>query len=70
MVADEARTARVKLDFLPPGRHRATVWEDGEAARELKRSVRIVQRGDVLTLRQAAAGGAAVVLEPVSRPAP
>jgi alpha-glucosidase len=67
MVADEARTARVKLDFLPPGKHRATVWEDGEVARELKRSVRVVQRGDVLTLRQAAAGGAAVVLEPVSQ---
>jgi alpha-glucosidase len=70
MVADEARTARVKLDFLPPGKHRATVWEDGDVARELKRSVRTVQRGDVLTLRQAAAGGAAVVLEPLPQPAP
>ena len=65
MTADEARTARVKLDFLPPGRYRATVWEDGETVRELRRSLRTVSRGDVLTLRQAAAGGAAVVLEPV-----
>jgi alpha-glucosidase len=65
MTADEARTARVKLEFLPPGKYRATVWEDGEVARELKRSTRTVRRGDVLTLRQAVAGGAAVVLEPL-----
>ena len=68
MTGDEARTARVKLDFLPPGRWRATVWEDGELARELKRSVRTVHRGDVLTLRLAAAGGAAVILEPAAAP--
>jgi len=65
MTGDEARTARVPLDFLPPGRWRATVWEDGEVARELRRSVRTVRRGDVLTLRLAAAGGAAVILEPL-----
>lgn len=64
MTGDEARTARVPLDFLPPGRWRATAWEDGALARELKRSVRTVRRGDVLTLRLAAAGGAAVILEP------
>lgn len=73
MTADEARTARVPLRFLPPGRYRATLWEDGEVARELRRSVRTVRHGDVLTLRLAPAGGAAVVLEPlpraVSRPA-
>ncbi|HJV69347.1 glycoside hydrolase family 97 protein [Ideonella sp.] len=71
MTSDEARTARVKLDFLPAGpAYRATVWEDGEVARELKRSVRTVRRGDVLTLRQAPAGGAAVVLDPLSQSAP
>jgi len=67
MTADEARTARVPLRFLPPGEYRATVWEDGEVTRELRRSVRTVKRGDVLTLRLAAAGGAAVVLEPLPR---
>jgi alpha-glucosidase len=65
MTGDEARAARVPLDFLPPGRWRATVWEDGEVARELRRSVRSVRRGDVLVLRLAAAGGAAVILEPL-----
>jgi alpha-glucosidase len=70
MTADEARTARVKLDFLPAGSFRASVWEDGDVARELKRSVRTVKRGDVLTLRLASTGGAAVVLEPLPRSAP
>jgi alpha-glucosidase len=64
MTADEARTERVPLGFLPPGRWRATMWEDGEVARELRRSVRTVSRTDVLTLRLAPAGGAAVILEP------
>ncbi|NRF71661.1 glycoside hydrolase family 97 protein [Aquincola sp. S2] len=68
MTGDEARTQRVPLNFLPPGAYRATVWEDGEVARELRRSVRTVKRGDVLTLRLASAGGAAVVLEPLPRP--
>jgi alpha-glucosidase len=64
MTGDEARIERVPLGFLPPGRWRATVWEDGDVTREVKRSVRMVRRGDVLTLRLAAAGGAAVILEP------
>ncbi|WP_284614972.1 glycoside hydrolase family 97 protein [Aquabacterium humicola] len=72
--SDEACTQRVPLDFLPPGPYRATAWEDGEVARELRRSVRTVKRGDVLTLRLAPTGGAAVVLEPLpgtaARPAP
>ncbi len=64
MTADQARSERVPLGFLPPGRWRATVWQDGDTPRELRRSVRIVTRADVLTLRLAAAGGAAVILEP------
>jgi alpha-glucosidase len=64
MTGDESRTARVPLAFLPPGRWRATVWEDGALARELRRSVRTVSRRDVLTLTLAPAGGAAVILEP------
>ncbi len=64
MTADEARTERVPLGFLSPGRLRATVWQDGDTPRELRHSVRTVSRSDVLKLRLAAAGGATVILEP------
>ena len=64
MTADEARTTRVSLDFLPAGRYQAIVWEDGKAPDELRRSERIVTARDTLALRLAVAGGAAVVLEP------
>jgi alpha-glucosidase len=70
MTADEARTERVSLRFLPPGKYRATVWQDGAAPNEVKRSERTVTRADTLALQLAAAGGAAVVLEPLTRPAP
>ena len=64
MTADQARTAQVPLHFLGAGRWHATVWQDGDAAREVRRSERSVTRKDVLSLPLAAAGGAAVVLEP------
>ncbi|HEY1138890.1 MAG TPA: glycoside hydrolase family 97 protein [Lysobacter sp.] len=64
MTADEARTERVPLKFLPAGRYRATVWEDGDAPDQVQRSERIVTARDALTLRLSAAGGAAVMLEP------
>jgi alpha-glucosidase len=70
MTSDEARTERVSLRFLPPGTYRATVWQDGAAPNEVKRSERTVTRADTLALQLAAAGGAAVVLEPLTRPAP
>ncbi|MDR6842661.1 glycoside hydrolase family 97 protein [Pseudoxanthomonas sacheonensis] len=63
MTADEARTARVPLSFLPAGNYRATVWEDGEALDQVKRSERIVTTRDTLALRLSSAGGAAVILE-------
>jgi alpha-glucosidase len=63
MTADEARTTRVPLGFLPKGNYRATVWEDGKAPDEVRRSERIVTASDVLALRLSPAGGAAVVLE-------
>jgi alpha-glucosidase len=69
MTADEARTETVSLRFLPPGKYRATVWQDGAAPNEVKRSERTVTRADKLLLQLAAAGGAAVVLEPLPRPA-
>ncbi|HEY9027451.1 MAG TPA: glycoside hydrolase family 97 catalytic domain-containing protein, partial [Burkholderiaceae bacterium] len=65
MTADEARTERVALGFLAPGKYRATVWQDGDTPRALMRRERTVSRGDVLSLTLAAGGGAAVILEPV-----
>jgi alpha-glucosidase len=66
MTADQARTTRVSLRFLPAGNYRATVWEDGKAPDEVRRSERIVTARDALALRLSPAGGAAVVLEPSS----
>ena len=67
MTADDARTARVPLSFLPKGRYRATVWEDGNAPDEVRRSERIVTAREVLSLRLSPAGGAAVILEPADQ---
>ncbi len=64
MTAEQARTASVSLSFLPKGRYRATVWEDGDAPDQVRRSERIVTARDTLVLRQSPAGGAAVILEP------
>jgi alpha-glucosidase len=62
--AKEGRSERVSLGFLPAGRYRATVWEDGGTPNEVKRVEREVKAGGVLTLRLASGGGAAVILEP------
>jgi alpha-glucosidase len=68
MTGDEARTQTVSLGFLPAGNWRATIWQDGEVVREVRRTERKVTRKDVLSLPLAAAGGAAVVLEPLLAP--
>ncbi len=60
------RVERVPLRFLPAGRYRATVWEDGATPNELRRVEREVTAKDELALRLAPAGGAAVVLEPIN----
>lgn len=65
MTGDQARTQKVSLGFLPAGNWRATIWQDGEVVREVRRTERKVTRKDVLSLSLAAAGGAAVVLEPL-----
>lgn len=64
MTADESRTQKVPLSFLPRGKYRATLWEDGATLDDLRRTERTVTSRDVLTLRQSSAGGAAVMLEP------
>ncbi|HEX6706208.1 MAG TPA: glycoside hydrolase family 97 protein [Albitalea sp.] len=65
MTSDEARPERVPLRFLPPGRWRATIWEDGDTTHALRRSERIVTRADALVLKLALAGGSVVILEPM-----
>jgi alpha-glucosidase len=64
MAAGEARAERVPLRFLAPGKYRASVWQDGDTPGAVLRSERIVSPEDVLELQLAAAGGAAVILEP------
>jgi alpha-glucosidase len=64
MSADEATTTkRVKLDFLPAGRYKATIWEDGATPDNVRlREVDVTPR-DTLALELASAGGAAVIIE-------
>ncbi|MEO7497044.1 MAG: glycoside hydrolase family 97 catalytic domain-containing protein, partial [Massilia sp.] len=57
----------VPLRFLPPGKYRATMWQDGATPNELVRVEREVTAGDVLKLRLASAGGAAVIVEPLDK---
>jgi alpha-glucosidase len=61
--ADAVTTKRVSLDFLPAGRYRATIWEDGATPNNVKRREVDVTSREALTLQLAAAGGAAVILE-------
>jgi alpha-glucosidase len=69
MQADDTNggsTQRVPLRFLSKGKYRATIWEDGATPNEVVRVERVVSAGDVLALRLASAGGAAVILEPLN----
>lgn len=59
----DAHTRRVALRFLPAGRYRSTVWEDGTSPNEVRRRESTVTPADVLSLHLAPAGGAAVILE-------
>jgi alpha-glucosidase len=64
MSADDAATTKqVALDFLPAGRYRATIWEDGATPNDVKRREQDVTAKAGLTLKLAAAGGATVILE-------
>jgi alpha-glucosidase len=58
----------VALRFLPPGKYRATIWEDGATPNDVVRVEREVTASDVLKLQLASAGGAAVILEPLAKP--
>nr|WP_052170252.1 glycoside hydrolase family 97 protein [Massilia sp. JS1662] len=61
--AEAATTKQVKLDFLPAGRYKATVWEDGATPDNVTTRAVDVTGRDALTLQLAAAGGATVILE-------
>jgi alpha-glucosidase len=61
--AAAATTKQVSLGFLPAGRYRATIWEDGATPNNVKLREANVTARDGLTLQLAAAGGAAVILE-------
>jgi alpha-glucosidase len=61
-----ARTETVSLNFLPPGRFRATIWQDGAEPNAIVRTEREVTTADSLELPLASAGGAAVTIEPIS----
>ena len=63
--ASVSPTQSVPLRFLPPGKYRATIWEDGATPNEVVRAERVVSASDVLQLRLAPAGGAAVIIEPL-----
>ncbi|WP_343729892.1 glycoside hydrolase family 97 protein [Duganella sp.] len=63
--AEQPGAIQVPLRFLPAGRYRATLWEDGDQPNALRRSEREVGPGDVLSLHMGTAGGAAVLLEPL-----
>lgn len=58
-----ATTKRMPLDFLPAGRYRATIWEDGATPNNVKRREVDVTAHDGLTLQLAGVGGATVILE-------
>ncbi|MBV8471428.1 MAG: glycoside hydrolase family 97 protein [Burkholderiaceae bacterium] len=67
-----ARTLELPLGFLASGRYRAEIYRDGEQADyrnehrfDIVIEQRIVQAGDILSLRLAPGGGAAVRFTPV-----
>ena len=64
MTAEQGRTQKVPLRFLPRGKYRATIWQDGATPNDVHRSERTVTSRDVLKLKLSPAGGAVVTLEP------
>jgi alpha-glucosidase len=64
MTNEAGRTVRVPLDFLGAGTFNADIRQDGAAPTDLSASKKAVKRGEVLTLKLAPSGGAAVRLVP------
>lgn len=64
MTNEAGRTVKVPLGFLGAGAFTADIRQDGAAPTDLVASTRTVKAGDVLTLKLAPSGGAAVRLTP------
>jgi alpha-glucosidase len=67
MTNEQARTVTIPLSFLGRGTFKATIWQDGSGPNDVERTVRTVRRGDKLTIRMSAGGGATAVFEPTVR---
>ncbi len=67
MTNEAGRTVKVPLGFLGAGAFTADIRQDGAAPTQLVASARTVKAGDVLTLKLAPSGGAAVRLIPIAR---
>lgn len=68
MTNEEGRTLSIPLDFLGDGRWTGTIYADGEAAVEARRTpvtitTKSVSAGDTLTMRLAPSGGQAISFE-------
>ena len=64
MTNETGRTVKVALDFLDAGPFAADIRQDGAKPTDLVASRKTVKAGDVLTLKLAPSGGAAVRLTP------
>ena len=64
MTNEAGRTVKVPLGFLGAGAFTADIRQDGASPTDLVASTRTVKAGDVLTLKLAPSGGAAVRLTP------
>lgn len=60
MTNSSARTLKIKLDFLSPGRYSVKHWADGRTETDLKTNEFEVKRGDIVTIAMSPAGGAAL----------
>jgi alpha-glucosidase len=57
---EKPHVVSLPLEFLGAGKFKAKLWEDGEAPTTLKETERGVSSSDVLELKLAPSGGAAV----------
>lgn len=63
---ESAREAKIPLEMLDSGaEYSATIYADGTGPKDVRKSVKTIRRGDVLTLSLPERGGAAVVLSKV-----
>jgi alpha-glucosidase len=65
MTNEQARVSAIPLAFLPPGRFRATLWQDGNAPDAVEREERVVTARDTITLKLAPSGGGVIHLQPL-----